>query len=352
MAFARPTLQELVDRIQSDLTTRLALVGAVLRRSVIAVLARVEAGAAHLQHGHLEYLSQQIFPDTSEMEFLERQAELYGLSRTAATYASGTVTATGTNGTEIPDGTVLQRADGQQYETSGDVTVSGGTAVLTVTALSAGVLGNADSAVVLTFVSPIAGVNASATVDSGGLIGGNDTETDDALRARVLDRMQSPPHGGDADDYVRWAKEAGASRAWVYPQELGAGTVTVRFVRDQDGSGSAIIPSGGEVTAVQDYIDDRRPVTADVTVVAPTGVALDVTVHIVPDTTEIRAAVVAELEDLILRDGQPGGTLLLSQIRQAIALAAGLTDFTLTTPSANVTYSTGELPLPGAMTWT
>jgi uncharacterized phage protein gp47/JayE len=352
MPFARPTLQEIVDRVQSDLATRLVLTGAVLRRSALTVFARVLAGAVHLLHGHLEFLAQQIFPDTSEVEYLERQANLFGLTRIVATFAIGNATATGSNGSIIPAGTVLQRADGVQYEVDTEAVVSSGTATLALTATVAGLAGNADVDVVLTFVSPIENVQATATVASGGLAGGADAETDDALRERLLTRMRQPPHGGAADDYVAWAKEvAGVTRAWVYPQELGAGTVTVRFVRDEDGSGAAIIPSAGEVTAVQDYIDARRPVTATVTVVAPVAVALNFTIHIVPDNSSTRAAVQAELEDLLRRDGQPGGTILLSQIRVAVGSADGVTDFTITTPAANVTHTTGQLPIMGTITW-
>jgi uncharacterized phage protein gp47/JayE len=286
------------------------------------------------------------------VEYLERQANLFGLTRIVATFAIGNATATGSNGSIIPAGTVLQRADGVQYEVDTEAVVSSGTATLALTATVAGLAGNADVDVVLTFVSPIENVQATATVASGGLAGGADAETDDALRERLLTRMRQPPHGGAADDYVAWAKEvAGVTRAWVYPQELGAGTVTVRFVRDEDGSGAAIIPSAGEVTAVQDYIDARRPVTATVTVVAPVAVALNFTIHIVPDNSSTRAAVQAELEDLLRRDGQPGGTILLSQIRVAVGSADGVTDFTITTPAANVTHTTGQLPIMGTITW-
>src|SRR4051812_32111533 len=99
MAFARPTLQELIDRVEADLTTRMPLAGAILRRSMIAVVARVLAGAAHQLYGYLTFLSKQLFPDTSEVEFLERQASLFNLSRLAAAFAIGNVTATGVNGT-------------------------------------------------------------------------------------------------------------------------------------------------------------------------------------------------------------------------------------------------------------
>src|SRR5918912_3038716 len=107
MAFTRPTLSELVDRVQQDVVSRLKLSAPILRRSVVYVISRVVAGAAHMLHGNLEYLARQMFPDTSEAEYLVRQAALFGISRKPAAYASGDVTITGTNGSVIPAGTVL-----------------------------------------------------------------------------------------------------------------------------------------------------------------------------------------------------------------------------------------------------
>ncbi len=352
MPFVRPTLQELIDRIQSDLTTRLTLAGVVLRRSVVYVLARVQAAAAHLLHGHLEFLANQLFPDTSEVEFLERHASIFGLSRLAATYAVGLITVSGTNGTEIPAGTVLQRADGVSYTVNALVTIASGTATPTVTAVDAGDNGNAAAGVSLTFASPISGANAQAPVAGGGLVGGADIESDDGLRARLLTRLAQPPHGGTATDYITWAKEvAGVTRAWVFGQEAGAGTVTVRFVRDDDGAGAAIIPDAGEVAAVQAYLDARRPVTATVYAAAPIADVLNFTIHVAPDTSVNRANVQAELEDFLRRDASPGSTTLLSQIRVAVGLAAGVTDFSVTAPAADVTHATGHMATMGAITW-
>lgn len=350
MPFQRPTLTELVERSGQDFVSRLALAGAALRRSVIGVLARVVAGAAHSLHGHLDYLAKQVFPDTSELEYLERQGALYGISRKAATFAVGDVTFTGTNGTLIPAGTVLQRSDALQYETDADATIASGTATAAVTALTSGDASNADAAVALTLVSPIIGVSSSATVAAGGLTLGSDQESDDDLRQRIKERIQFAPQGGAADDYVAWAKEvAGVTRAWTFPAELGAGTVTVRFVRDDDAS---IIPDAAEVTAVQEYIDERRPVTALVTVVAPVATPLNFTIAVVPDTVATRAAVEAELRDLLNRDEiVPGGTLPLSQIRTSIGIAEGVTDYTLSAPSADVTRTTGQITTFGAITW-
>jgi uncharacterized phage protein gp47/JayE len=353
MSFTRPTLTELVTRVGNDFISRLSLVGPILRRSMVYVLSRVVAGAAHLLHGHLEFITLQIFPDTAEAEYMARHGALFGITRTAATYASGNVVFTGTNAVVIPAGTLVRRADdGAEYETDADGTITGGTVTIAVTASEAGEEANADEAATLNLVTPIAGVTSAATVASGGLDGGNDEESDEDLRARVLERMADQPHGGKETDYVAWAKEvAGVTRAWVFPMELGEGTVTVRFVRDDDGDGAAIIPSAGEVTTVQEYIDELRPVTAAVTVVAPTAVALDLEIALTPDTVAVRDAVEAELADLLRREAEPGGTILLSHIREAISIAEGETDHELIDPVADVTHTTGQIAILGTITW-
>lgn len=349
MAFQRPTLNEIIERTFADLTSRLALQGALLRRSVVGVLARVLAGASHMLHGHLEWIARQAIPDTAD-EWLPRWAAIWGITRKDAEFAEGSVTFTGTiGGTVIPAGTVLRRSDGVEYTTQADATIAGGTATATVKASEAGSAGNADAGTTLTLVFPIAGVGSSATVAAGGLTNGSDVESDDDLRARLLARIQQPPHGGAAFDYEQWALEVpGVTRAWVYPLHLGPGTVGVTFVRDDDAS---IIPDAAEVAAVQAHIDQKRPVTADVYVFAPVADPLNFTIQLNPDTAAVRAAVEAELRDLILREAEPGGTLYLSRIREAISVAAGEFDHVLVSPAADVVSATGHIATFGGITW-
>ena len=348
MAFERPTLAEISARVQTDFVSRLNLVGAVLRRSLVYVLSRVIAGAAHMMHGHLDFLSRQLFPDQSDGAYLVRHASLYGITKTAPGFATGTATVTGTNTTVIPAGTILVRSDGAEYETDGDVTIAAGTATPALTALLAGADYTLAADVVLTFESPIAGADSAVTV-VGSTVDGVDEETTEALRTRLLERIASPAHGGTEEDYIAWAKEvAGVTRVWVTPLELGPGTVVVRFARDNDASP---IPSAGEVTDVQTKLDLEKPAHATVTAHAPVAATVDFTIAVVPDTVAVRDAVEAELEDLILRVGEPGGTILISEIRTAIGTASGLTDYTLTVPAANVTHTTNQLPAIGTITW-
>jgi uncharacterized phage protein gp47/JayE len=233
-------------------------------------------------------------------------------------------------------------------------TISAGTATLPVIAVIAGIFGNVPVATALTFETPIAGVSSSATVATGGLAGGNDQETNAEVFDRYLLRLREPPEGGADQDYEGWALAvAGVTRAWTYRNELGLGTVVVRFVRDLDVS---IFPDAGEVAAVQAALAAKRPTTAEVTAVAPTALTVAFTVHVVPDNADTRAAVTAELVDLFARVAEPGdgagrGTVLLSAINTSVGVAEGVTDYTVTVPSASVVPSTGQLPVVGTITW-
>lgn len=350
MALARPTLTEIIDRVLSDLSSRMiGTDGAVLRRSVLGALGRALAGASHELHGRLDYLARQITVDTADAEYLERWASVWGVRRRAASYAVGSVTFTGVNGSTIPSGTVLRRQDGAQIEMTAAGTIASGTATVAARARVAGAAGNTVASAALVLVSPVSGVSSSATVAAGGLVAGSDTESDDALRARVLQRIREPPQGGAERDYRAWALEVpGVTRVWVAPRELGAGTVTVRFVRDGDPS---IIPDAGEVAVVADYIEQRRPVTAEVYVLPPVPLALNLSIQISPNTAAVRAAIEAELRDLLQREAEPGGVILVSHIREAISAAPGEFDHVLLVPGGNVLQGPGEIAVLGTITW-
>lgn len=361
MAFTRPTLAELVTRIRGDFRSRLEISGSLLRRAMADVLAVVWAGAVHLLHGHLEWLGRQLFPATSDRDYLLSQAAMYGITPTPATYATGTVTATGVDTTVIPLGTILVRDDGVTYTTDAEATIGStttGEVTVAVTAVDAGADGNMAAAEILSFESPITDVDSAVTVDADadgdGLAGGVDEEDTDGTRSRLLLRLREPPQGGATQDYEAWALAvAGVTRAWVYENENGLGTVVVRFVLDGEVD---IFPGAGVVSDVQDALDAERPVTAEVTAEAPTQLDVDFTITVTPDTTAVRAAVEAELEDLLVREAEPGdgagrGTILLSKMLGAISVAAGVEDFSLTSPAADVVPATGELAVLGTITW-
>jgi uncharacterized phage protein gp47/JayE len=272
------------------------------------------------------------------------------VTRKVAQAASGTVRFTGANGTAIPINTVVQRADGVRYSTQAAGVIAAGVALIEVQAVVEANASNALVNVALTLTSPIAGITSVASSYTA-LTGGSDLEGDEAYRARILLRLREVPHAGAAHDYVRWALEVpGVTRVWVYPMEAGPGTVAVRFVRDDDAG--SFIPDAAEVTAVQAYIDAVRPVTATVTVSAPAAQAIDFNIRVTPDTADTRAAVREELESLFrATDNQPGSTLLLSHLREAISVAVGETDHILFAPVANIVLPAATMGTLGVITW-
>jgi uncharacterized phage protein gp47/JayE len=350
MAFARPTLSALIVQIRTDLASRFPGADTVYRRAALNVLSAVLGGVVYALYGYLNWISLQVMPDTAEQAQLERWAAIWGVPRQGAAAASGPIALAGSEGVLIPIGSLLQRTDGAEFATLADETIVGGVASAQVQALTPGAAGDTSAGVTLTFVSPIAGVSASATVQAPGLQGGLDEEIDDSLRARLLTRIRKPPQGGDADDYVAWTKawSAEVTRVWVRPAWSGLGTVGVMFVMD---GRADIIPTGADIAAAQAYLDAVAPVTATVLVFAPAAAAMNPALSISPDTTANRAAVVAELADLLVRLAEPGGTLKLDQIRTAIGEGMGGGDYVLTSPAADVVYGSTQVGVVGAPVW-
>lgn len=356
MAYPRPTLQQLIDRNVAAITGKLSLETPALTRATSTIIAFALAGVSHGIHGFGDWLWRQIFPSESDIESLEKEAAGYGFTRNAATFAGdppfpGSWTTTGTNGTAIPVGTEWTRADGARYRSTAAATVSGGTATISGAAVEAGAAGNVDAGATLTIVSPIVGLSSMATVVS--LEGGNDQEDPEDFRTRFLEFLAAESEIGADADWIRWARSVpGVTRAWVYRHEGGLGRVVVRFVRDDD-SGS-IIPSAGEVAAVQTALDANRPITSEPEAVAPLDLPSPFTIAISPDTPEKRAAIAAELADLFFRRAEPGdglgrGTVALSEIRTAVGTISPI--YTMTVPSADVVPALGQLATPGAITW-
>lgn len=350
MPFARPTLTELINRVITDISSRVTGVGsAVLRRSLLGIVGQSEAGAVHMLYGYLDWIARQSIIDTAEAEYLERWAAIWKITRKAADFAVGSVAFTGSVGSIIPSGTVVQRQDGVQYQLTVETVLGSGPAIIPVQAVAAGVAGNFDSELPIFLLSPIAGVQSTGTTATK-LEGGVDVEKDDRLLGRLLARIQAPPHGGAESDYELWGLDvSGVTRVWVYPLQMGVGTVTVLFVCDEL---SNIIPTPAKVAEVQAYINIKRPVTAEVFVAAPIADPLNMTIKLSPNTSAVQEAVRAELDDLITRDSRPGAPTLISRLREAVSLAAGEADNAIVSPTADVVHAAGHMAVLGALTFT
>ena len=284
----------------------------------------------------------QCFTSTAEGNYLERRASEYGIYRLQASKAVGTVTFTGTG--VVPAGTQLQNERGAVYVTTDES--KDGAAPLEAADASAS--GNSEAGMQLTLVSPVVGVMSSAV--AGELTGGADAEGDESLRERLLARQKNPPEAVTKTDYVAWARQVpGVTRAWCYPQELGMGHVTVRFMTD--GMTSNGIPNETMIRRVKDEIEANMPVTAMLHVVAPIPKPLNLTLDILPETEAIKAKIESAIESVVLAEATPGGSILLTSLDRAISGVGEVTSYRIQSPTDDVAASVGEIFVPGTITW-
>lgn len=350
MPFERPTLAGTVAEVEAGLASRLPGADTRLRRAVLSVLARVVAGVVYGLDGFIAYLAKQILPMTADAENLPRLARPWKVFRKNPEAATGYAVFSGLDNAVLPPQKLMQRADGVQYESTAEAVAVKGKALVPVRAVKSGNDGNAVVGTTLSLVQPVEGFEYSGAVAEGGLSGGFSIEDIEAMRGRLVTRWQEPPQGGAASDWKTWALEvAGVTRAWPYNRWMGLGSVGVLFTTD---NAASPIPDENMVQRVYTHLTDpeRKPITADVYVVAPTPKPVNVCIQgLYPVADSVREAVRAELYDLFRREGEPGRVVLVSHIREAISTAAGEYDHVLVAPVNNIYSEKYELPLLGVV---
>jgi uncharacterized phage protein gp47/JayE len=301
----------------------------------------------------VDWLALQLLPDTAETEWLDRHGHIWltnsdgSTGRKGPTLASGSADFSGSTGTVIPTGTQLISSSNTPsvlYETTQDIVVSpSGDIEGPIRALDPGSAGNQLAGAGLGFVTTVPGADNTATVVT--LTGGTDTETDEELRARILQRIQNPAMGGSAANYVTWALAVpGVTRAWAAPEQ-GAGTITVRCLMDDLRASDDGWPTPTDLQAVAAYIDEMRPVTVkDCYVLAPIKEFLDITIaDLVPDTPETQAEIEKSVQDMLRAKASPGQTIYAAWISYAIMNAPSVQSFRLVTTADYI------MPAPGYM---
>jgi uncharacterized phage protein gp47/JayE len=346
--FSRPELPQLIATIRSDLMTRFGQ-DVVLRRLDAEVYSRVQAAAVHTLYGYIDYLARNMLPDLCDEDWLYRHAALKRCPRKAASAASGYVRWDGVSGKPtLPVGTQIQRDDQMTFTTTETVTAAGGVLRVPVLADSAGAAGNTDDGISMRLTTPVSGISSTGYADS--VSGGADTEGLEEWRARVMERWYYIPQGGADSDYIIWAKEiAGITRAWTLRHYQEIGTVGVMVATSDPENPD---PGEDKVEQVRNHILPLAPVAGGgLFVFSATPHVIPLTIALAKDTEEIRAAVQAELDSLMLRDGEPGGKIYVSRISEAISIATGEVAHQLTVPSTDIVLGDTELPVVGEITW-
>ena len=147
-----------------------------------------------------------------------------------------------------------------------------------LTAETPGTIGNEYTGPILPITS-IQGLTSAEITDI--LIPGDDTETDDELRQRLITALNERPFGGNIASYRSYVLGLdGVGAVQVYPTWNGGGTVKLSVL------GADFLPASSElVENVQNAVDPppnqglglgMAPIGAQVTVVAPTELTVNV----------------------------------------------------------------------------
>ncbi|MDU4726403.1 baseplate J/gp47 family protein [Clostridium sp.] len=205
--------------------------------------------------------------DTAVGEYLDRAVLSHGINRKEATYSIRKIE---TN-TEIDIGTRWGIED-IYYTVKEKITDTSYKAICNLS----GAVGNLYNGE-LENIDNVSGVTANLTDI---LEAGVEEESDEDLRNRFYNKVRYPSTSGNIYDYKKWALEvAGVGDAKVYPLWNGNGTVKVVII-----DSNKEIANGELIKKVSNYIEEKRPIGATVTVKSAIKKDIDISVTIVIDS--------------------------------------------------------------------
>lgn len=123
MPLEYPTYDELVEIARASIRNNIPGVDPTIENSWSRTFVDSCALLSHSNNLQIRDLEEQLFPQTSTGEFLDRWLEYEGLTRNPARGGRGNITITGTNGTVVPVSTVYVGSNSLLYETQSVSTI-------------------------------------------------------------------------------------------------------------------------------------------------------------------------------------------------------------------------------------
>lgn len=228
----------------------------------------------------LDQVQRSAFIQSAVGSDLDMLAVIAGLTR----YPASDAVRLGIFNTSIPIGSrysTINGADSINFIATAVATVTDpqeGSYYYQLTAETPGTIGNDYSGPILP-INTIPGLTSAQITDI--LVPGDDTETDDAFRERIIEALNERPFGGNIASYKQFVPSIdGVGSVQVYPTWNGGGTVKLSIL------GSDWLPASETlVENVQNAVDPppnqglglgMAPIGAQVTVVAPTALTVNV----------------------------------------------------------------------------
>lgn len=335
---------------------------AIDKREGSVIYDAIAPAAAELaiMYTELDTLMDRVFPDTETGEDLTKKARERSIVRRAATPAirKGLFTNASGAGFELPIGfrlsggdinyTVTERITAGQYKLQAE---------------TAGSIGNQYFGTLY----PIDYAEGLATAQIADiLIPGEDEESDDDLRKRYFESLESQAFGGNQADYKNKVEQIpGVGPVKVFPVWNGGGTVKVVIVSSEWG-----VPSAELVSQVQTQIDPLEnqgeglglaPIGHQVTVAGAQGIAINVAFVLTLEGVTWDAVkphvetVIQTYFDALVQTWADSNNLVvrISQIESQILNVDGVIDISgtqLNGGTANISLTATQIPVLGDVT--
>ena len=315
---------------------------------------RLHTAAAQIQALYLQaqWVLEQSFPQSAQGVYLEQHAALRGLSRGQAAQASGTlrfgVSAPADREIPIPRGTVCLTEGGERFATTEEAVLAPGSLYTDVPAraVAAGSAGNAAAGTITRMAAMPAGIQACT--NPAAFTGGEDGESDEALRERLLDSYKRLPNGANAAYYEQTALSfPGVAAAKAVGRPRGVGSVDM-YVASQGGA-----PDEALLAAIDEYLQQQREISVDLQVLAPREERVDIAVALQTSGSfdTVRSRVEQALADFF------SGSLLgegvkLAQLGDLLYHLEGVENYRVSSPTEDVAAAATVLPVLGSVSIT
>ena len=243
---------------------------------------------------------------------------------------------------------ISRRCAGRAFRTTeaGEIPPGETDCVVAAEATEAGAGGSVPAGAVCIMVLPPVGVERVS--NDAAFHGGSDTESDEALRARVLASYRRLPNGANAAYYEsKVLDHPGTAAVRVLPRSRGIGTVDVVF-STADG-----VPSAAEIAQVQAVLDAEREICVDIQVLAPDTETVDVAAELTAaqdrDFEAVSAAAEAALE-AYFSGGLLGRPVYRAKLESLLMAVDGVENCCLTAPEEDLPGERITLPVLGTVT--
>lgn len=285
----------------------------------------------------LEELNKVAFADTSYGEYLTMIAKQYGVIRKEATKAIGVLTVKGTG--TIYAGATFATESGIQFVATENADIKE-TGQINIEASVAGVIGNVDAETINVISLFIPGINS--VINDAPTTGGYDEETDVELLDRYLFKVRNPATSGNKNNYELWAREIeGVGGARCIPLWKGNGTVKVVII-----DANLNVADETLLNKVRTYLEEEKPIGADLTVVSAAAVNVKVAANIYGSVNEDEFK---EKVDTYFKEiGFNRGYVSIAHIGKTLLEYSGVIDYdnlTLNGEAKNIPLTEEQLPI-------